>query len=169
MRWRDAIGGHHRWQRPVTLQPSAALSGFRLSPFLPPPACELPPRSLAKARLSPSIVALRVRRKKHKSPPTSSPNTASLNTEFELRLPVFASNRRSTKQPQPDSNPNHAQREVKFSFVMRIHVVCAGLNVIPSTALPSQTSLIVSDTIRVFNVDPSSLAAEPLAWRIRNK
>ncbi len=39
-------------------------------------------------------------------------------TEFELRLPVFASKRRSTKQPQPDPTPNHAQREVKFSVVM---------------------------------------------------
>ena len=33
VRRRDAIGGDHRWQRSVTLQPSAAVSRFRLSDF----------------------------------------------------------------------------------------------------------------------------------------
>ncbi len=43
----------------------------------------------------------------------------SLNTEFALRLPVFSSKCRTTKQAQTDPTPTLARRKVKFSFVIR--------------------------------------------------
>ena len=93
---RDAVGRDHRRQRPVTLQPPAAVSRLELSvlawlillrgSFSHTATCE--------TRFLPSRFVLRPAPTKHQKMARGWPQPGSLNKEIELRLPVCAANRR---------------------------------------------------------------------------